>query len=164
MFLISIALLTPTPGGAQDARKTEAELKALKAEIERVSPQLKSDRAARDRLARELRNAEMSVSDVRKSLDDLKDERAEHARKRAALAEDKRQRQANLARERESLAGQLRAAYLIGSEEPLKLLLNQKDPARAGRMFAYYSYFGRARAEQIDRITADACAARAAGR
>lgn len=154
MFLISIALLTPTPGGAQDARKTEAELKALKAEIERVSSQLKSDRAARDRLARELRNAEMSVSDVRKSLDDLKDERAEHARKRAALAEDKRQRQANLARERESLAGQLRAAYLIGSEEPLKLLLNQKDPARAGRMFAYYSYFGRARAEQIDRITA----------
>jgi len=154
VFLISIALLTPTPGGAQDARKTEAELKALKAEIERVSSQLKSDRAARDRLARELRNAEMSVSDVRKSLDDLKDERAEHARKRAALAEDKRQRQANLARERESLAGQLRAAYLIGSEEPLKLLLNQKDPARAGRMFAYYSYFGRARAEQIDRITA----------
>ena len=153
-LLTATALLTPSPGGAQDARKTEAELKSLKAEIERVSSQLKSDKAARDRLARELRNAEMSVSDVRKSLDDLRDERAEHARKRADLAEDKRRRQADLARERESLAGQLRAAYLIGSDEPLKLLLNQKDPARAGRMFAYYSYFGRARAQQIDRINA----------
>jgi septal ring factor EnvC (AmiA/AmiB activator) len=41
---------------------------------------------------------------------------------------------------------------MIGREEPLKLLLNQRDPARAGRMFAYYGYFGRARAGQIARI------------
>ena len=31
-------------------------------------------------------------------------------------------------RERAALAGQLRAAYMIGREEPLKLLLNQQDP------------------------------------
>ncbi len=148
------SLAGPSPGYAQDAKKTEAELKALKSEIEKVSSQVRTDKAARDRLARELRTAEMSVSDVRRSLDDLRVQRTENARKRAALAEDKRKRQADLARERESLAGQLRAAYLIGSEEPLKLLLNQKDPSRAGRMFAYYSYFGRARAEQIDRINA----------
>src|SRR5207237_1359710 len=35
------------------------------------------------------------------------------------------------------------------------LLLNQKDPALAGRMFAYYSYFGRARAGQIKLIEDD---------
>lgn len=146
------SLVEPSLSHAQDAKKTEAELKALKSEIEKVSSQVRSDQAAKDRLARELRTAEMSVSEVRRSLDDLHRERAENARKRAALEEDKRKREADLARERDSLAGQLRAAYLIGSEEPLKLLLNQKDPARAGRMFAYYSYFGRARAEQIDRI------------
>jgi septal ring factor EnvC (AmiA/AmiB activator) len=44
---------------------------------------------------------------------------------------------------------------MIGREEPLKLLLNQKDPARAGRMFIYYSYFGRARADQIRTIEED---------
>jgi septal ring factor EnvC (AmiA/AmiB activator) len=146
--------LAPVAALAQDARKTEAELKALKAEINKVASQVKSDRAARDRIARELRTTEMSASEVRKSLDALRAERAEHARKRAALAEDKRKREAELASERESLASQLRAAHLIGAEEPLKLLLNQKDPARAGRMFAYYSYFGRARAEQVDRINA----------
>ncbi len=37
----------------------------------------------------------------------------------------------------------------------MKLLLNQKDPARAGRMFVYYSYFGRARAEEIHTIEAN---------
>ena len=155
-LLAAASLVGPTPGLADEAnpnaKKTEAELKALKSEIEKVSSQVRNDKAAKDRLARELRTAEMSVSEVRKSLDDLREQRNENARKRAALAEDKRKRQADLDRERESLAGQLRAAYLIGSEEPLKLLLNQKDPSRAGRMFAYYSYFGRARAEQIDRI------------
>jgi murein hydrolase activator len=157
-FLTATVALIPQAAFTQsskDARKTESELKALKAEIERVASQLKSDQAAKDRLARELRAAEMSVSDVRRSLESLRDERAENARKRAALAEDKRKREEDLAHERDTLAGQLRAAYLIGSDEPLKLLLNQKDPARAGRMFAYYSYFGRARAEQIDRINAN---------
>ena len=149
---MALWVLIALPGLAQDAKKTEAELKALKSEIAKVSDQVRSDKAAKDRLARELRNAEMSVSEVRVSLAGLRDQRAENARKRAALAEDKRKRQADLASQRESLAGQLRAAYLIGSEEPLKLLLNQKDPSRAGRMFAYYSYFGRARAEQIERI------------
>ena len=153
--LTAACLLTPAAGAAQDAKKTEADLRALKSEIDKVASQVRSDKAAKDRLARELRTTEMSVSEVRRSLDELREDRAEHARRRAALAEDKRRRQADLARERESLAGQLRAAYLIGSEEPLKLLLNQKDPARAGRMFAYYSYFGRARAEQIDRINAN---------
>jgi murein hydrolase activator len=152
--LALICLLLGGVAGGQDARKTEAELKALKAEIDKVASQLQTDRAARDKLARELRTTEMSVSDVRKSLARVRDERAQAASRRAALAEDKRKHEAQVARERDSLAGQLRAAYLIGSDEPLKLLLNQKDPARAGRMFAYYSYFGRARAEQIGRIHA----------
>ncbi len=138
-----------------DSRKTEAELKAIKAEIERVAGQVSHDQLERDRLARELRTAELSVSEVRGSLDRVRKERADRAEKRSALSEEKRQRDAELANERESLAGQLRAAYLIGNQEPLKLLLNQQDPARAGRMFAYYSYFGRARAAEISRISAN---------
>jgi len=151
---VCAALVIPVAAPAQDARKTEAELAAIKAEIARVASQVSRDQVARDRLARELKTAEMSVTGVRASLDGLRQQRADHSEKRAALAAEKRARQSDLARERASLSGQLRAAYLIGSEEPLKLLLNQKDPARAGRMFAYYSYFGRARAGQIARISA----------
>jgi murein hydrolase activator len=149
----ALTLTVTTPGAAQDAKRTEADLKAIKAEIERVSGEVSRDEVARTKLAKELKTAELSVGDMRQSLDQVRKARAEHAEKRAALAQEKKERQADLARERDSLAGQLRAAYLIGSEEPLKLLLNQKDPTRAGRMFAYYSYFGRARAEQISRIS-----------
>jgi septal ring factor EnvC (AmiA/AmiB activator) len=158
--MMTLTLALALPGSAapdakpgSDAKKTEAELKAIKAEIERVAGEVSRDQVQKDRLARELKTAELSVSETRLSLDQVRRERTEHAQKRAALAEEKSAREADLARERDSLAGQLRAAYLIGREEPLKLLLNQKDPTRAGRMFAYYSYFGRARAEQITRIS-----------
>jgi septal ring factor EnvC (AmiA/AmiB activator) len=41
---------------------------------------------------------------------------------------------------------------MIGQEDPLKLLLNQRDPAQTGRVLTYYQYFGRARAGQIAAI------------
>jgi septal ring factor EnvC (AmiA/AmiB activator) len=132
-----------------DAQKAETELQAVKSEIDRITRQVSAEQVERDRLTRELRSAEVSVGKARETLEDVRHERAERAARRTSLAAQKRDAQAAIARGRSDLAGQLRAAYLIGRQEPLKLLLNQKDPARAGRMFVYYSYFGRSRAQQI---------------
>jgi septal ring factor EnvC (AmiA/AmiB activator) len=148
-------LALPATQPAADASKTEAQLQAVKSEIERVTRQVSEEQVERDRLSRELRTAEVSVGKAREGLDGVRRGRAERASKRAALAAERRAREADLAQNQSALAGQLRAAYLIGREEPLKLLLNQKDPERAGRMFVYYSYFGRARAEQIHGIEND---------
>jgi murein hydrolase activator len=158
-FILAIVLAaTPAFGARQasrtesDAKKAESELQAVKSEIDRISKEVSVEQVERDRLTRELRSAEISVGKARENLDSVRHERAERAARRAALASERREAQATIAKGRVALAGQLRAAYLIGHEEPLKLLLNQKDPARAGRMFVYYSYFGRARAEEIHTI------------
>jgi septal ring factor EnvC (AmiA/AmiB activator) len=138
-----------------DARKAEAELQAVKSEIERVTRQVSGEQVERDRLTRDLKSAELSVGHVRESLSEVKHQRAEHAARRTALATEQRERAAQLEKNRVELAGQMRAAYTLGRQEPLKLLLNQQDPALAGRMFAYYGYFGRARAGQIKIIEDD---------
>jgi murein hydrolase activator len=149
----------PAPGAPQhpeaDARKAEADLREVKSEIERITRQVSEEQVERDRLTRELRNAELSVGKARLSLTDVRRERAETAARRASLATEKHTRESELGANREALAGQMRAAYLIGRQEPLKLLLNQRDPQVAGRMFAYYSYFGHARAGQIKLIEDD---------
>jgi septal ring factor EnvC (AmiA/AmiB activator) len=137
-----------------DAQKAESELQSVKSEIDRITRQVSGEQVERDRLTRELRSAEVSVGKARESLESVRHERAERAARRTALATEKRDAQATIAKGRAALTGQLRAAYLIGHGEPLKLLLNQKDPARAGRMFVYYSYFGRERAEEIHAIEA----------
>jgi septal ring factor EnvC (AmiA/AmiB activator) len=138
-----------------DARKTEAQLQAVKSEIDRITREVRQDQVERDRLTRDLRSAEVSVGKAREGLDEVRRSRAQTASRRSALAGDRQARETELAQNRGALAAQLRAAWLIGREEPLKLLLNQKDPERAGRMFVYYSYFGRARAQQIRLIQND---------
>ncbi len=156
LLLLGVAAVaTPAPHPEGDARKTEAQLEAVKAEIERITREVSEEQVERDRLTRELRGAELSVGEAREALLEVRRQRAEGATRRAALATEKKTRETQLLDNRAALAGQMRAAYLIGRQEPLKLLLNQKDPALAGRMFAYYGYFGRARAGQIKLIEDD---------
>jgi len=162
--ILAVASVAPAPGFAapppaagrtDDARKAEEQLQAVKAEIERVTREVSAEQVERDRLTRDLRGAELAVAHARDALAEVRHERAEDAARRTALATEKRTRERQLEENRAALAGQMRAAYLIGRQEPFKLLLNQKDPALAGRMFAYYSYFGRARAGQIRLIEDD---------
>ncbi len=140
--------------GAQESNpaKAEAELKAVRSQIDKVRAEMEKDSSRRDKLSREIEESEKSVSSARVELEKLRRERAAHTTRRAELAGLRRKEESALARDREALAGQIRAAHMIGQEEPLKLLLNQKDPAQAGRVLTYYQYFGRARASQIAAI------------
>src|SRR5207237_8787752 len=114
-----------------------------------------AEEVERDQLTTELKGAELSVGKVRAALAEVRRERAERAARRAELAAEKHQREGEVREKRAALAGQLRAAYTIGRQEPLKLVLNQNDPALAGRIFACYGYFGRARGAQIRLIEED---------
>jgi murein hydrolase activator len=140
--------------GARQAQ-TETQLQALKGQIAAIRDKVSQDAVASDRAAQGLQAAEVAVAAARGRLADLRHERAERSADRANTAAQKRGREAAVAEMRAGLAQQMRAAYMIGRQEPLKLLLNQQDPARAGRMFAYYSYFGRARAGVIAAIDTD---------
>jgi len=151
--------IAPLPGAPAhpetDARKAEEQLESVKSEIERITREVSAEQVEHDRLTRELKSAELSLGKARAALLEVRHERAEGAARRAALAAEKHSREKDLDDNRAALAGQMRAAYLIGQQEPLKLLLNQRDPTLAGRMFVYYSYFGRARAGQIRLIEDD---------
>src|SRR5882724_197720 len=92
-----------------DARKTEAELQAVKSEIERVTRQVTEEQVERDKLSRELRSAEVSVGKAQEGLDGVRRGRAERASRRAALAAERRTREGDLDQNRSALAGQLRA-------------------------------------------------------
>jgi septal ring factor EnvC (AmiA/AmiB activator) len=147
-------LLFATGAPANDANpaKAEADLKAVRAQLEKVRAEMQRDAGKRDQLTRELEETEKTVGSARGSLDRLRRERAVHNARRAELAQKRQVEEAALASDRDLLERQVRAAYLIGPQEPLKLLLNQKDPAQTGRMLEYYRYFGRSRAAQIEEI------------
>jgi septal ring factor EnvC (AmiA/AmiB activator) len=156
LIAILLALLA-APAGRLDAAapgRTEADLRALRERIDRITQQVSRDALERDRLSGDLRAAELALGQARDDLARANRDYADRSARRAALAQSRSQQQQALAKQRAALAGQLRVAYMIGRQEPLKLLLNQQDPLHNGRLFAYYGYFGRARAGQIAQIQA----------
>ncbi|NKB38824.1 MAG: peptidoglycan DD-metalloendopeptidase family protein [Gammaproteobacteria bacterium] len=57
-----------------------------------------------------------------------------------------------LDKQRQQLATQVRAAYKTGRNNYLKLILNQQDAGKVGRVLAYYNYDVKARGERISSI------------
>jgi murein hydrolase activator len=158
-LVVLVLALAGVPEGAaaQSERKAtpaqkEAELKKVKSRIERVRRTVNEDVEKRDRLSVQLRDAELGVQAARRRLEELRAGRIASESRLKELEREQARRERELEAERGALAGELRAAYVNGREEQLKLLLNQQDPASVGRMLAYYGYFGRARAERIGSI------------
>jgi len=120
-----------------------------------VQREVERDQVEKNRLSRELRDTERSASKMQGELTRLRAQRAEREAIRRHLEEQRAEREAERARTEADLARQLRAAYFMGRNEPLKLLLNQKSPAEFSRNLAYYGYLGRLRADQIAKISED---------
>src|SRR5579872_2268712 len=90
-----------------DARRAEAQLQAVKAEIQKITRQVSEEQVERDRLTRELRSAEVSVGKAREGLDSVRRDRVTLAGKRVGVVGQKHAREVDLQRNRGALAEQL---------------------------------------------------------
>lgn len=151
-----VGLVLPAPAAAEQRKPTpaqkEAELEKVQSRIDKVRKSVNADIEKRDRLGVELRDAELGMQAARRRLEELRAQRIASEARLEDLERDLARREKELDAERDALSGELRAAYVNGREEHLKLLLNQEDPGSLGRMLAYYGYFGRARADRIGDI------------
>ena len=155
-LLVALGMALALPAAQpSDPAKAQAELKALNERIQRVQRQVQQDAKEKDRLSRELRDSERAVSKVQGELTRLRAERSERAAARKKLEGERAEREAERLRTEAALEDQLRAAYLMGRSEPLKLLLNQRSPTEISRNLVYYGYLGRMRADQIAKIAED---------
>lgn len=141
-----------TAHAAEDAQRKQEELEELRAEIARVQQALARDIGARDELTVELRALERKLGDAANALREADATLLSGQKRLRELEAEQRERESALAGERDALADQVRAAYMAGREEKLKLLLNQQDPVTFGRVLTYYDYLNRARTARIDHV------------
>jgi len=153
LAVLTVVLAAATPSLAA-SKDPEADLRRVQRQIEQLQKSVREDVARRDKLSAALREAEERVGEARGRLDVARRRVRESDRRIGELAAERAREEAKLDAERDALAAELRAAYVTGREEHLKLLLSQKDPAALGRMLVYYSYFGQARAGRIAAIEA----------
>ena len=125
------------------ADAAKAKLAAVRARIAELTNRMGSQLAQRDALSARVREAELVIAAQRQRVEELHAAQAVAERRRSDLRAEQTRNQNALQAERASLAAQARAAYMIGRQEELKLLLNQSNPASLGRTLTYYGYFAR---------------------
>jgi septal ring factor EnvC (AmiA/AmiB activator) len=135
-----------------DSAQARAKLAALRARIAALTKRLGEELEQRNALGARLRESELVITAKRRKLDGLRAEQAAAERHRSELRALEERDQNALQSERAALAAQVRAAYMIGRQETLKLMLNQSSPADLGRTLAYYGYFAQDRSGKIDSI------------
>jgi septal ring factor EnvC (AmiA/AmiB activator) len=137
---------------SNDSAQAKAKLAAVRGRIAALTERLGEELKRRDALGARLRETELVITAKRRQLEGLHTEEAAVERHRSDLRAEQERDQTALQAERSMLAAQVRAAYMIGPQEQLKLLLSQSNPASFGRTLAYYGYFARERSGKIDII------------
>src|ERR1700678_1522018 len=142
-------------GGSKDAAQAKAKLAAVRERITDLTGRLGTELKQRDALNARLREADLGITDKRRRLESL-DAAVEAAeRKRSDLRAEQSRTRAALDSERAALAAEVRTEYMLGRSDEMRLLLNQSNPAEAGRTMTYYGYFAKERAAKIDKIGAE---------
>ena len=155
LFLIiaATAVTQAQQTGGELAKIKEQELEDVRERISELKKSMDESAATRDRITAELQDAEIEISENRIRLKELQRERDFSARRKAELDAKLQEREAELDKESRELAEQVRAAYMSGSQERIKLLLNQRDPATLGRLMAYYGYLSEYCGANIEAVT-----------
>lgn len=142
-------------GHGELAKVKERELEEVRERISELKKSMDRAVADRDRLTAELQETEVAIAEQRLRIKEIQREQQFTENKKQALDADLAEREAHLDNESAELAAQVRAAYMSGSQEKIKLLLNQRDPAKLGRLMAYYRYLNDYRADNISAVMAE---------
>lgn len=149
ILLLITALIGPACL-ADDSEKEQKKLDALKRRIQLLQQDLRNQNRERDQLAETLRKSEITGGKIRKQIEETNKQIKSLQKELASLNQQHdtldKSRQAQ-----QTLIGQhINAAYRLGREQRIKLLLNEEDPARFSRILKYHDYFLKARTSKIE--------------
>jgi len=145
-------LLAAAPLLADDRATKEAELGQVRERIEALRGELNRVRRTYQSERNQLAEVETRIGQTRQHIEELDGRIAQQQEKLEQFTTERDRLEAAVDTQRSHLAAQIRAAYAMGRQERLKLLLNQEEPSRFGRVLTYYDYLHRERSRRIDAL------------
>ncbi len=152
LVLLQVCCVWANGVNAVELVATPAQLRHLEAQIESLQQEMHDTRTQYGKLQRQLQVSEEDIGEVAARLEAIHGELKDKQNSLVDLKKRKTTQEKQLETYRQMLAKQVRATYMVGRQDYLKLWLNQEDPAKVGRMLTYYDYFSRARVKQIDEV------------
>ena len=149
LLCLSFCVNTVYASKNEDMVHYQDKLEKLQKSIKKIQAHLKGNKKQRSHVLTDLKKLEIEISKNSIKLKALANKIQKTRQHKKRLEREISQLNKQLGRQREALSEQVRAAYSMGHQQNLKMLLNQQDPAQAGRTQEYFNYLNRARSEQI---------------
>ncbi|RKZ40037.1 MAG: hypothetical protein DRQ49_09735 [Gammaproteobacteria bacterium] len=131
---------------------TSEQLRQLESRILQLQVQRHNTHTQYGQLQRQLQHSEEDIGKVAQRLEILHSAFTDKQYTLADLKNRQLVQQTQLETQRQILARQIRAAYMTGHQDYLKLWLNQEEPFTIGRVLTYYKYFNQTKSRQITNI------------
>lgn len=156
LFLQIAALRIMTAAGAlllvisiPAMANTQAEMKVLQENIQKLQKELKQIQGNRSQLQQELQKSESDMSQLQKKIDTIQQELKQQNKEINNLQDKREKLSESSAAQQQNIAEQLIAAHRSGNQSTLKLLLNQESPEAVARLLAYHQRLAQAQSEQM---------------
>ncbi|MFS1523242.1 murein hydrolase activator EnvC family protein [Microbulbifer sp. 2304DJ12-6] len=147
LFLIALLSL---PAWCQAQGDQQTRLAEIKQRIKSLQQELNQVRDQRDQLLKDLEENEKSISGFHQRIDQIKRELRSRSDKLRELQREQLQLQETRRSMQRRVEQEIAAAYRLGRQEQIKLLLNQHDPQNVARQLHYHDYFLQERTRIID--------------
>lgn len=148
-MLLSLVLSAAPAAHAQSTRDTQRKLDQARKELKDVAAERRKVEGQRGAETRKLRDVDERVNASTRVLRQAETELQRQQAELETLQARRDALDASLASQREELARLLRAAYTVGEDAPLKLMLSQDRVAQGNRMLAYHGYLQRDHARRV---------------
>lgn len=153
LHLVAIALLSLCavyqPVADEDADKRK-KLQQLSGETSKLQKLLKEFKTQRSNLQNNLQRSEIKIGSVQNKIRTIQKQLATEQKSLKSLQTRRGSLNQAKGEQQKFIEQQILAAYQVGKQQKIKVLLNQQEPDKLTRSLTYYDYFNKARAEQID--------------
>lgn len=124
----------------------------IKDRINKIRSQLSSEESKKNRIQLKLQESEQRIIELRRKITVINSEKRAITNKITAFRDRQEMLLEKKRRHQKVLAEQLRSAYKSGKESKIKLLLNQQEPEKVGRLLSYHKYLNIAREKKINEL------------
>ncbi len=150
-FVVLAGYLQAVRSDADSADKTR-QLEELRSQIQILQNNLEQTRDKRDQERSRLRTIEQKMGKLHKQIRELNQNLATETSRLSNLKVREKRTLLELQQQSDSLHIQIRAAYTMGRQEYLKILLSQQNPSDISRVLTYYRYLNQARNQRIHKV------------
>lgn len=124
-------------------------LEALKKSIAALKSELESTKSNRNELLKSLEETEESIGELSKKAEKLQQELKQGQEKLEDLRDERSQLNESKKTQQSHVSQHINAAYRLGQQGSIRLLLNQQDPSTVSRNLKYFDFVIKSRTKKI---------------